>query len=95
MVKMVKFMYILPQGFPGDPVGKGYTCSPGDSGSIPGSGGYPEAVHGNPLQDSCLESLTDRGAWWAMVHGVAKSQTQLQQLSTRAHSLPHGEVIQG
>ena len=34
-----------------------------------------------PLQYSCLESPMDRGAWWATVHGVAKSQTQLSDLS--------------
>ena len=33
--------------------------------------------NGNPLQDSCPENPTDRGAWWATVHGVAKSQTRL------------------
>ena len=33
--------------------------------------------HGNPLQYSCLENATDRGAWRATVHGVAKSWTQL------------------
>ena len=32
--------------------------------------------NGNPLQYSCLENSTDRGAWWATVHRVAKSQTQ-------------------
>ena len=34
--------------------------------------------NGNPLQYSCLENSTDRGAWWATVHRVAKSQTQLK-----------------
>ena len=34
--------------------------------------------HGNPLQCSCLETPMDRGAWWATVHGVAKSWTQLR-----------------
>ena len=38
---------------------------------------------GNPLQCSCLENFMDRGAWWATVHGVALSQTQL---SMRAHT---------
>ena len=33
--------------------------------------------NGNPLQYSCLENSMDRGAWWAAVHGVAKSRTQL------------------
>ena len=39
--------------------------------------------HGNPLHYSCLESSTDRGAWWATVHGIAKSQTGLKRLSTQ------------
>ena len=47
----------------------------GDVGSIPGSGRSPKGGHGNPLQYSCLENPLDRGAWWAAVHGVAKSQT--------------------
>jgi len=37
----------------------------------------PEEGNGNPLQYSCLENSMDRGAWWATVHGVTKSQTQL------------------
>ena len=46
-----------------------------DTGSIPGSGRFPGGGHGKPLQYSCLENPMDRGAWWAMVHGVAQSQT--------------------
>ena len=46
-----------------------------DSGSIPGSGRQPGEGNGNPLQYSCQENPTDRGAWEATVHGVAKSQT--------------------
>ena len=53
-----------------------------DSGSIPGSGRSPGGGHGNPLQYSCLENPMDRGAWWAAVYGVAKSQTRLKQLSS-------------
>ena len=45
-------------------------------GLIPGSGRFPGEGHGNPLQYSCLENSMDRGAWWATIHGVAKSQTQ-------------------
>ena len=45
---------------------------------IPGSGRSPGGGHGNPLQYSCLENLMDRGAWWATVHRVAKSQTQMK-----------------
>jgi len=37
--------------------------------------------HGNPLQNSCLENPVDRGAWWVIIHGVAKSQTRLKWLS--------------
>ena len=37
----------------------------------------PGEGHGNPLQYSCLENLMDKGAWWATVHGVTKSQTRL------------------
>ena len=49
-----------------------------DTGSIPGWGRSPGGGHGNPLQYSCLENPVDRGAWWATVHGVIKSQTQLK-----------------
>ena len=44
-----------------------------DVGLIPGL--LPGGGHGNPLQYSCLENSTDRGAWKATVHGVTKSQT--------------------
>ena len=46
-----------------------------DVGSIPGSGRSPGESHGNPLQYSCLDNPMDRGAWWAIVHRVAKSGT--------------------
>ena len=45
--------------------------------SILGSGRYPGEGNGNPLQCSCLKNSMDRGAWWATVHGVAKSETRL------------------
>ena len=48
----------------------------GDLGSIPGSGSSPGEGNGNSLEYSCLENPMDGGAWWATVHGVAKSQTQ-------------------
>ena len=43
----------------------------------PGSGRFPGAGNGNPLQYSCLENSMDRGAWQVTVHGVAKSRTRL------------------
>ena len=46
-----------------------------DVGSIPGWGRSPGRGHGNPLKYSCLENPMDRGAWWAIIHRVAKSQT--------------------
>jgi len=49
-----------------------------DMGSIPGSGRSPRGGHGNPLQYSCLENPMARGAWWATVHRVVKSQTFLK-----------------
>ena len=52
-------------------------ASAGDAGSIPGPGRSPGEENGNPLQYSCLENPTDRGAWWATAHGVTKSQTRL------------------
>ena len=51
-------------------------------GLIPGSERSAGGGHGNPLQSSYLKNPMDRGAWWATVHRVAKSQTQLKQLST-------------
>ena len=47
----------------------------GDPCSIPGLGRSPGEGNGNPLQYSCLKNSMDRGAWWATVHGVTKSQT--------------------
>ena len=52
---------------------------------IPGSGRSPGAGDGNPLQYSCLENSMDKGALWATVHGVAKSQTGLSNY--HSHSL--------
>ena len=46
-----------------------------DMGSILGLGRSPGGENGNPFQYSCLENPTDRGAWWAAVHGVAASDT--------------------
>ena len=52
-------------------------CNVGHPSSIPGSGRSAGEGNGHPLQYSCLENSMDRGAWWATVHGVTKSQTRL------------------
>ena len=46
----------------------------GDTGLIPGSGRSPGEGNGNSLQYFCLENTIDKGAWWAIVQGIAKSQ---------------------
>ena len=65
---------------------KNWPANAGDigSGSIPGLGRSLGESHGNPPQYSCLENPIDRGAWWAIVHRVAKSQTWLKRLSMYA-----------
>ena len=66
---------------------KNLPASAGDirnAGSIPGQGRSSGGGHGNPLQYSCLENPMDQGAWWAMVHKVAKSWAQLKRLSIHA-----------
>ena len=64
-------------GFPCSSVGKESAWNTGDLGSVPGLGRSPGEGNGNPLQYPSLENLTDRGSWWAAVHGVAKSRTRL------------------
>ena len=63
-------------GFPGSSYNRG------DPVSIPGLGRSPGEGTGNPLQDSCLENPMDRGAGWAIVRGVTKSWTQLNETNT-------------
>ena len=55
--------------------GKESAGNGGDLGSVPGLGRSPGGRRGNSLQYSCLENPMDREAWWATVHGVAKSRT--------------------
>ena len=62
---------------PGSSGSKESAYSAGDLSSVPGLGRSLGGGHGYPLQYSCLENPTDRGAWWATVHGLATSQTQL------------------
>ena len=67
----------IDRGFPGGSVVKESACNAGDPGSVPGLGRSPGEGNSNPFQYSCLENSMDRGAWQAIVHGLAESQTQL------------------
>ena len=62
-------------GFPGGSVVKNPPANAGHLGSTPGSGRSLGEGNGNPLQYSCLENPMDRGAWQAIVHRVAESDT--------------------
>jgi len=67
-------------GFPGNSVVKNPPENAGDMSSIPGSRRSPG--EGNPLQYSCRGNPTDRGAWQATVHGVAKELGTTYQLNS-------------
>ena len=56
---------------------KNLPAKAGEAGQILGLRKSPGGGNGNLLQYSCLENPMDRGTWWAMVHGAAKSQTRL------------------
>ena len=72
--------------------------------NLPASVGDAEAVsilgserslgggNGNPLQYFFLENFMDRGAWWATVHGVAKSWTRLSDIHTHTHNIVKGVI---
>ena len=80
---------ILSMGFLGDALVKNPPANAGDirdAGLIPGSGRSPGVGYRNPLQYSCLENSMNRGAWRAMMHGVAKCQPQLSK-HTHTHTL--------
>ena len=64
-------------GFPGGLNGKESGCNAGDLDLIPGLGRSTGEGNGYSFQCSCLENPLDRGAWWATVHVVIKSQTRL------------------
>ena len=62
-------------GFPSSLDGKESACNVVDPSSVPGSGRVPREGNGNPLQYSCLQNPTDRGAWGATAQGVAELDT--------------------
>ena len=73
--------FVRPFFTPGGSEVKASACNAGELGLIPGWERSPGEGNGNPLQYSCLENPMDRGAWWASVHGVAKSWTRLSDFT--------------
>ena len=71
-VTLLHLLYEFSKGFPSGLKVKNLPANAGNAGSIPGLGRCPGEGNGNPLQYSCLVNPTDRGAWWAIVHGISK-----------------------
>ena len=90
---MVKKMYKCREsrGFSHSSDGEWSACSAGDPRSIPGSGRPPGEWNGYPLQYSCLEDPMDRGAWQAIVAGVAKSRLDTTEQLTLSKRIKAGK----
>ena len=90
-----------PRAFPGCSVSKESTCNAGDSGSIPGLGRSPGEGNGQntgvdtPVSTPVLGLVNpmDRGAWWAIVHGVAKNLTQLSNNNKQRRNKRNRETL--
>ena len=99
-IKFIHSKYGTCRAFKGLPRwirGKESTCNAGDMSLIPGSGRFPGEGNGNPLQYFCLENPMDGEAWWATVHGVAKSRTWLHfhfhaQYTGKSHKKVHAAL---
>ena len=92
----VLLVLILLKGLPGGSDGKASAHNAGDPGSIPrlerSPGEGNGEGNGSPLQYSCLENSMDGGAWWATVHGVSKSRTQLSDFTFTSHLIESESV---
>ena len=77
----IRLYVLLYKVFFGGSDGKESTCNAGDMGLTPGLGRSSGGGHGNPLQYSCLENSTDRGAWRAAVPGGRKKSDTNEWLS--------------
>ena len=84
-----KYSTMITQGLSWWLSSKESACNAGDVGLIPGLGIFPGEGNGNLPQYSCLENSMDRGAWWATVHGVAKSRTRLTGEEQQPQGLPN------
>ena len=83
--------YILYE--PSGSDGKASACNVGDLSLIPGLGRFPGGGHSHPLQYSCQENPMGRGAWWATVHGLAKSQTRPSDKHSTECNYLHPEAV--
>ena len=68
-------------------------CNEGGMGSIPGLGRSPGGGNGNPLHYSCLETPMDGGAWWATVHGEAKTRTRLSDFTDSLYYMTFTTIL--
>ena len=83
---LIYVIYVYMWGSPCGSVLKNLPAmyEPQDTWVVSWVGNFPWRWHGCPYQHSCLENPMDREAWWAIVHEVTKSQTQLKQLRTHS-----------
>ena len=82
------FTFTVYRGLPRWLSGKESTCQWRRQGFLmPGSGRYPGAGNGNPLQYSCLGNFMDKGAWQAILHGVTKKSDTTQLLNNKQQKL--------
>ena len=80
ILNIVYFPVLYSRGFPGGSLVENLPANAGDTGdvgSIPRLRRSPREGNGKALQYSCVENSKDRGAWWTVVHRVAKSRTRL------------------
>ena len=80
LIPLIKGINLYIKYLPGGSNGKETACNVGDPGLIPGLGRSAGEGSGYSLQYSCLKNSMDRGTWWATVHGVTESQTQLSNV---------------
>ena len=98
-IVILKFNLLVLLSFPGGSDGKESACNAGGMQSInPWVRKTPGGGISNPPQYSCLEKPMDRGAWWATVHGVAKSQTDWEintslTLGNNKKSFPNNLIV--
>ena len=74
---MQNTIFQVDWGFPGDSDGKEFACNVRDPSLIPALRRSPGEGNVSPLQYSCLENSMGRGAWWAAIHRIAQSWTQM------------------